>query len=226
MGRYMQFYQMSASAAPTLSAREVRFGPTAHAVADTFDRVLLSMTAGFGISCLHAAGTRGADITASAWIGLGAAGVALAGAALTTLAAPTIGEITSAIAEGLATRINQPKPMANQHGYSCDKPMEVIRLVPYRGQGMPEDQQHETTAPLFALPDGRRIERAKVLDMIIGANSIGLALPTWRKRCWTRTEWEIGRDLLAVHGLATPRREGQAGKLLVTTRQARGAFGI
>jgi hypothetical protein len=95
---------------------------------------------------------------------------------------------------------------------------EVIRVVPVHTNAPQE--------PTLRLPDGRELDAAKVRDFVIGADTIGLALSAWKGRGWTRQEWEAARDLLALHGLASERAEGQAGKLEASPGQCMRAFGL
>jgi hypothetical protein len=95
---------------------------------------------------------------------------------------------------------------------------EVIRVVPVHSGAALE--------PAIRLPDGREIDARKVRDFVVGADVIGLGLTAWKERGWTRPEWETARDLLALHNLATPRRDGQAGEMTATPGQCMRAFGL
>jgi hypothetical protein len=97
---------------------------------------------------------------------------------------------------------------------------EIIRLVRVNA---PQPSRDET---VLRLPDERELEASKVRDFVIGAGTIGMGLVAWRGRGWTRPEWETARDLLAMHDLATPRMDGQAGKLLAGPGQCLRAFGL
>jgi hypothetical protein len=96
---------------------------------------------------------------------------------------------------------------------------EVIRLVKVNNAS-------EKYEPTIRLPDGRELETHQVRDFVIGAGVIGLGLVAWKDRGWTRPEWETARDMLAIHGLATPRVEGQTGELIATPGRCMRAFGL
>lgn len=229
--RYMRFY--SSGVATATPGTQTAFGPTAHAMADAVDRLLLAVTGGLGAACVHAAATRGADGIGSMWIGVGVAGSSLAVSALATLAAPTLGEISAEMARAFNAR-----PAADDDPPASapltDLPeREIVRLVPYHAHGLERMDTSGTVAPdftppdavpaLLKLPDGRTIEKSKILDMIIGAQVNGLSREEWMRRGWKKSEWQTARDLFAINGLATPRNQ-PGGKLLVTSRQARGAL--
>jgi len=96
---------------------------------------------------------------------------------------------------------------------------EVIRVVPVHNANAKAE-------PAIRLPDGRELEAHQVRDFVIGANTIGMGVTAWKARGWSRPEWETARDLLSLHNLASPRRDGQSGELVATPGQCMRAFGL
>jgi hypothetical protein len=91
---------------------------------------------------------------------------------------------------------------------------ETIRLLPVTGHGVKALAVTDQASHMIGLGDGRKIEGARLRDMVISGQIVGLALDAWHAKGWTRDEWEVARDILAQAMVATPRIKGQAGQML------------
>ena len=89
-------------------------------------------------------------------------------------------------------------------------PAQVVRLVKVNVQ--PEQ--------ILELHDERGLPEAKVRAFVTRGRIIGLGVVAWRREGWTQEEWEIGRDMLAEFGVATPRLDGQRGNWLMGAQEA------
>jgi len=112
------------------------------------------------------------------------------------------------------------KEIANAMRTLREAPREIIRVIPVR------TGNHSDDLPVLQLPDGRELDAAKLRDFVVEAQVVGIGLKSWRAKGWTRKEWEIARDLLSLHGLASKRAEGVTGVLTASPGQCLRAFGL
>jgi len=105
---------------------------------------------------------------------------------------------------------------------------EFMRLIPVTGHGVSAMVPQQATQKPFmvGLPDGRKIEGAKLRDMILAGRIVGLDLAGWKRKGWTRSEWETARDILDQAGVATPRVRGQAGDMIKDRSTALQVLGV
>jgi len=95
-------------------------------------------------------------------------------------------------------------------------PRDVVRLVKVNTQ----------PSPIMQLHDERGLPEDKVREFVTRGRIIGLGVVAWRREGWTQEEWEIGRDMLAEFGVATPRLDGQRGNWLMGVQEALDALQI
>lgn len=171
-----------------------------------------------GITGLVAGMVSGVVAVAAGWpwyVPVGAGVISLAGAWLVLL---TDQRSLLRVIETISNEIQpQPEQQAN----------EIMRLVPVTGHGVSAMVPQATQNPfMVGLSDGRKVESAKIRDMVIGGRIVGLDLAGWKSKGWTRSEWETARDILDQAGVATPRIRGQAGAMIKDRGTALQVLGV
>jgi hypothetical protein len=212
MGKYARAYAMIYDAeAAALAPGRQSAGPLAHVAADTINRAVLCLGAGAGIT----AASVGFGLVASEsapLVFVGWTGSLLALLSVSEALGEMVVEFVVDFREAMARRaaiIEEPQPVEQQ----------VIRPIPVNGNFRPD--------PVLRLSDGHELGAARMRDFIVtgfATNDIGS--PAWRGRGWTPREWETARDLLSMHGLATPREKGKIGKFLATQGRCLQKFGL
>jgi hypothetical protein len=214
----MYFDRMGAAleAGPVGRTAIRKMSPLTFVAADVLDTLSWSLVTGCGMACLHGAITQLSKPQSTITLTVASVGCAL----LAPVVKDSVVSVLADVAELLERRHVAPtQPDPDNTPITQLPEREVLRVVPVHNANAALD-------PVIRLPDGRELDARKVRDFAIGAKAIGLGLVAWKGRGWTRTEWETVRDLLGMHNLATPRADGQAGKLTATPGQCMRAFGL
>lgn len=215
MGKYKTLYAESLlSGAP---ASRHAAGPVQHALADAVSTTLASLQCAVGAGCVWLVVSDMEVLPVAARFAVGSGGILLAFTAVADVVGPTLSQVCDKATEMTCEVIEAWRGTPVQTT-STTIERDRLRVVPLRSNAK--------LLPIIQLPDGREIDGALMLEFLKGVRGSNLSSPYWKGRGWSQDNWEIARDVLAMHGLATPRENGRTGKMLASTEQCIQVIGL